>query len=515
MAYKKYIKRDGKLYGPYIYQSKRVDGKVVSEYCGPGKKDYKKFVLPILGLFIFVALIILFFNFKGNFTGNVIVNDVNKNAEKVSEKALEPITLNLKQGEFIPASSLVIFETPINNYEYILSELVSEKPISGEYYIEGESLSGEGEGYGLAGENKNAQKVYFTLVSRKQNSAIEGTEQTSAEVVQENELTSETTENRNSTIEITTEQTVENPTESIPETADTISETITEQTTDVTENTQPSEEPTQTDEGIVSQVLEVVGNFFLGLGLTGNTINSNTNSIQETEISGEASLNNPFSYNLEEGENVELLSGSVKTDSNKLPDKTIILKFEEGKVVVEVEYVKVSEGFGENYLGDKEKVLSLAIPSEINLSQGYNVKLVYSAEQNLEIQTQENNEIIISNQESLNESFEEQNTSNLTLEIDLVNTEALTPQEKEFLKTTLGDIAIQTTKSELSNGRYVIGYVFGDYTIEYSYDASLDENLLDSQIEKDRVKWLKDIYNSLIEEEQASKEVTFNSSFLI
>ena len=34
MVYKKYIKRNGKLYGPYIYESKRVNGKVISEYHG-------------------------------------------------------------------------------------------------------------------------------------------------------------------------------------------------------------------------------------------------------------------------------------------------------------------------------------------------------------------------------------------------------------------------------------------------------------------------------------------------
>ena len=41
MVYKKYIKRNGKLYGPYIYHSRRVNGKVISEYQGTGKKiDY-------------------------------------------------------------------------------------------------------------------------------------------------------------------------------------------------------------------------------------------------------------------------------------------------------------------------------------------------------------------------------------------------------------------------------------------------------------------------------------------
>ena len=40
MAYKKYITKNGKIYGPYVYHSKRVDGKVVSEYHGL-KKDKK------------------------------------------------------------------------------------------------------------------------------------------------------------------------------------------------------------------------------------------------------------------------------------------------------------------------------------------------------------------------------------------------------------------------------------------------------------------------------------------
>ena len=38
MVYKKYIKRNGKVYCHYIYHSKRVDGKVVSEYRGGLKK---------------------------------------------------------------------------------------------------------------------------------------------------------------------------------------------------------------------------------------------------------------------------------------------------------------------------------------------------------------------------------------------------------------------------------------------------------------------------------------------
>jgi len=58
MAYKKYIRRGGKVYGPYIYHSKRVDGKVVSEYHGvhSNKIDYKKFLWIGLGILVLALL---------------------------------------------------------------------------------------------------------------------------------------------------------------------------------------------------------------------------------------------------------------------------------------------------------------------------------------------------------------------------------------------------------------------------------------------------------------------------
>jgi len=40
MVFKKYIKRGGKVYGPYLYENKRVDGKVVTTYEKKKSKDY-------------------------------------------------------------------------------------------------------------------------------------------------------------------------------------------------------------------------------------------------------------------------------------------------------------------------------------------------------------------------------------------------------------------------------------------------------------------------------------------
>ena len=42
MAYKRYIKRGDKVYGPYVYHSRKVNGKVISEYHGHAKKVERK-----------------------------------------------------------------------------------------------------------------------------------------------------------------------------------------------------------------------------------------------------------------------------------------------------------------------------------------------------------------------------------------------------------------------------------------------------------------------------------------
>ena len=62
MVFKKYIKRGGKVYGPYLYENKRVDGKVVTTYVGLGKEERKSFGK---GRGVYLVLVILAFLFLG------------------------------------------------------------------------------------------------------------------------------------------------------------------------------------------------------------------------------------------------------------------------------------------------------------------------------------------------------------------------------------------------------------------------------------------------------------------
>jgi|TARA_B100000315_G_C14537489_1_gene569191 hypothetical protein len=81
MAYKKYIERDGKMYGPYIYHSKRVDGKVVSQYKGTrkgfefnlGSKNLKV-LLVVLAIFLLIGVFYVIYNGEFEITGDVVSN---------------------------------------------------------------------------------------------------------------------------------------------------------------------------------------------------------------------------------------------------------------------------------------------------------------------------------------------------------------------------------------------------------------------------------------------------------
>ncbi len=72
MAYKKYIRRNGKVYGPYIYHSRRIGGKVISEYQGTKKKiDYKKFFIVFFGILLISGLIYGVVSSRPRFIGMV------------------------------------------------------------------------------------------------------------------------------------------------------------------------------------------------------------------------------------------------------------------------------------------------------------------------------------------------------------------------------------------------------------------------------------------------------------
>jgi len=163
MVYKKYIKKNGKIYGPYVYHSRRINGKVVSEYRGvESKKNQKKFFPVLIISLILISIISFLFFFSPKLSGQAIFNVVGTFQEKnLSDGKLN---LVLKEGELIPSNSKILIENNKNTYEYNLSDLLpNEKVSKGEFNLKEGDISGFGEGYGLIGTKIEYPIINFEI----------------------------------------------------------------------------------------------------------------------------------------------------------------------------------------------------------------------------------------------------------------------------------------------------------------------------------------------------------------
>ncbi len=454
MPYKKYIKRGGKVYGPYIYHSKRVDGKVVSEYHGlPSKKfDYKKFLWIGLGILV-VTLLVSGILFLGNRISGRATFDV-----KVDYKEGKPIEgilkLSLKEGELLPTSSKLIFENNGERYEYSLGDFISAETFEGEFYIEGESISGSGTGYGIEGTKEIYPTVYFTL-----------------EVYSSQE-----------TKEKSKDKEVEASEEPI------------EETEVVEETTEASEEPGITG-GIVS--------FFFGWMSTGRVVME-----LQKEIDGQISIDNPFTYTLSEEETVEIKSKSVKTSLEDLNDNVIDLEVEGEEVTVTTEYSEEEKGFGEEYLGEDTKTFNIDL-SNLNLllnAGDLKISLIYSGEELIFLTTVLQEETIEPKEEKEKE-IKEEIEEVLEPEVIVPLGVDLTEEERKILIKEFGSINIKTIREEIEGGRLKIGFQLRDYKIEHTYEYPQNEEELQAQIKADLNKWLKDIAATLSKKASVSQKV--------
>jgi len=412
MVYKKYIKRNGKLYGPYTYHSRRVNGKVISEYRGTSNNNYKNVLVFVFGILALILLAFFFFNLNGKITGYTLSEP---NINLSDETMIYPVvyfTLISNQSVEIPAETEEIPE----EIEEIPEESNHELNLN-ESDINNTNITKIPE---------NESKELFNETIENEKPIIEP-----EEII--NNSVEETTNAENVTQEITEDELVEEETPEITQ----------EQSEKPAETSLTEEIPAPITGNIISKIFNGISNFFLGVIITGKTISELT-----TEIYGETSFDNPFVYKLKEGEIVQLVPGSVRTDSKSLDDNIIKFIYQGDEVFITTNYSEFAENI-----------------SIINL-------------------TNQSQEII----------------NPISFDITPLNNE-----EKEFLSATLGNISIQTINSELHNGRYEIEYKLGDYNVKYSYDAKISNESLDLEMEKDRIKWLRNIINKLSEEETTSE----------
>lgn len=223
MVYKKYIKRNGKTYGPYVYHSKRINGKVVSEYRGPEEskinKNTKKFWTFFVASLLIISLGAFVLISNSSPTGNVVFSVAGslENGNLSNGK----LNLVLSEGELIPADSVISIENNGTTQTYSLKDLVTnEQTYSGDFNLRDSQISGSGTGYGLEGTKTEFPLVTFNLklVPTNETTVSSNTTQGTSSSETTNTQNSTTTQNETSSTnnESTTNQSVTNETTSNP-----------------------------------------------------------------------------------------------------------------------------------------------------------------------------------------------------------------------------------------------------------------------------------------------------------
>ena len=464
MVYKKYITRNGKVYGPYYYHSRRVNGKVVSEYHG-GEEDkkspfnYKKFVWPVVGILALALFVYAFMSFDLNFgspTGNVILDLGANYQEGMPLEGRLDLTLN--QGELLPADSKVIFETSQEKYEFNLQDIVVDPIIEGDFYVAGKSLLGTGLGYGEQGLKETYPIIYFQLDIYSTSEELE--EPLVEEVIEEDNSTG---------------------------------------------------------------IGEILSNFFLALTPTGNAILQLENTME-----GEVTSKEDFYLELLEGQTAEIVLGSVRTDEAELSENNIKLSMHGTTVVITTDYSEVGYGFGEQYVNENEKELNMDFSNLGMMFEPGTLKIsiVYAEEEIVSLTTllgegnADTSQETVQSEDTINPLTtgtvqdpgveiilpEESQTPEPVANVQGL-TSGLTDLERVAINVKFGGSSIEITKAKVGQNRITIRYELGNYWAEKTYDSSLSKEALSEQMEADKNKWLKDIASNLLEEEPMTEEL--------
>ncbi|MCF7910731.1 hypothetical protein K9L16_03600, partial [Candidatus Pacearchaeota archaeon] len=127
MVYKKYIKRGGKIFGPYYYKSIKKDGKVITEYLGTSLNEFENkkkfsltnFLLIFLTLFLFTLL--LFFNFNYY---QLTLNDFSN--QKLDLGLYKVVTFNNIESKNIVFNSKLDFGKGFNVFTGFVSQKLNQ-----------------------------------------------------------------------------------------------------------------------------------------------------------------------------------------------------------------------------------------------------------------------------------------------------------------------------------------------------------------------------------------------------
>ena len=431
------------------------------------------------------------------------------------------LKISLKDGELLPASSKIIFENNEQVYRYDLSEIVFDNLTYGNFYIKGNSFDEEGYGYGIVGTKKIYPDVSFKLAIYERALDSSSHEQSESASLEE-DLNQGNTEKQLMEEVISEELQQEESAQEVEEIVSEEQQTLIEEKSQA--ESQQVQEETSSEEsseaGVISTVLDGVSNFFLSLTLTGRAV-SEEKTVQEIE--GKVSFDKPFIIQLEENQEVKLVEGSVMVGQFQLDDKDIKVNIESGNVIITTDYFEIETGFGEDYIGEDEKQITVNMsalnlllePGELKTKLMYENKEIVSFSSFLNedggISSEKKREKEVEKKNLTEENFSEQEILFNETEESVVEeqfSKYLNEDENNLLREMFGNISVETAKLEVFNGRLIIRYGVGNKWIEYSYDypGEITEEIK-AQAEKDKAVWLRDLIKEYYEDKVFPEQI--------
>jgi len=444
-------------------------------------------IFIVAGFLVLGILSMFYFNYS-SLTGNAILSiTTNYDPNSTLDGKL---LLSLKPGELIPENTNVSISIGNSSYEYLLKDLVNENSVEGNFYGEGFSLSGSGNGFGVAGTKDSdvdfVMKVTKTGGNSESNSGSSNSEGSNEGSSDDTTITETTTTEETITEEVTPEESSDETT-----TEATLAETTTEEITKDNSNEKKNEksEESPAEESLDNPAEESSDSSEESsggiAGITGTVVAS-----LETEISGTVNKNEPYIYELEPGQKAEIVSSSQDVTFSQ-----------QGNIVtINTDYTE-EIGFGEDYLGE-----DYTYDLEIDLSS-LNLDV---EEGELVVELNYDGEELISVSSILSIDNPQQTVVTKEIvpsEIELTKDLALNDEELLILKENTGKDEAEISKAVEVGDRLIIKFEIGEYWSESSYDVSLEETELNYQIEVERAKFLKRLANSLLKSEVETKDV--------
>lgn len=443
-------------------------------------------ILIVAGFLALGILSMFYFNYTA-LTGNAILS-ITTNYDPNSTLDGKML-LSLKPGELIPEDTNVLISIGDSSYEYLLKDLVNEDSVEGNFYGEGFSLTGSGNGFGVAG-TKSSDVDFVMKVTKAGNS--EGNSGSSNSGDSSGETTTEGTTTETTTTEITTEESLI-ASDEISDSKNNgnskeAKDNSNEKKNDKSDENSPNENsPNENSNSGSGESSDTSSGESLGGGIAG--ITGGVVASLETEVSGTVNKNEPYTYELNPGEKAEIISSSQ--------DVTIS---QQGNIVtISTDYVEET-GFGEDYLGgDYTYDLEIDLTS-LNLD-------VEEGELVVELNYEGENLISVSSVLSVDNPQQTTITEEIVpTEIELTKDLALNDKELSILKENTGKDTAEISKAVESGERLIIRFEMGSYWSESSYDIKLDETEINYQIEVDRAKFLKRLSKSLLESKIETKD---------